>query len=160
MPKSATIKDVAAAAGVSPSLVSFVFNGKNRVGAQTRERVLEAARKLGYKPAEAPQRLEWPAARFIGVVVPELEAHAGWIEQLTHSAYRRGYTVLAGSAQNDPVHFCHLVRAFSGTLGLVARLPQEDKKELTDAVKLSGIPYVISVDEKADQTIQNLINQL
>ena len=64
MPKSATIKDVAAAAGVSPSLVSFVFNGKNRVGAQTRERVLEAARKLGYKPAEAPQRLEWPAARW------------------------------------------------------------------------------------------------
>lgn len=160
MPENVTIKDVALAAGVSPSLVSFVFNGKNRVGAQTRERVLEAARQLGYRPAEAPERTEWPAARLVGVVVPELEAYAGWIEQLTHSAYRRGYTVLVGSAQNDPVHYGHLVRAFSGALGVVALLPQEDKKELSDAVKLCGIPYAIAGDEKPDQTIQNLINKL
>ncbi|MBQ9195202.1 MAG: LacI family DNA-binding transcriptional regulator [Bacteroidales bacterium] len=160
MPKNVTIKDVALAAGVSPSLVSFVFNGKNRVGAQTRERVLEAARQLGYRPAEAPVRTQWPSARLVGVVVPELEANALWIEQLTHSAYRRGYTVQVGSAQNDPVHYAHLVRAFSEARGLVALLPQEEKKELTDAVKLCGIPYVIAGEEKPDQTIQNLISKL
>ena len=129
MRRNVTIKDVAVAAGVSPSLVSFVFNGKNRVGAQTRERVLEVARELGYQPADAPVRTQWPAARLIGVVVPELQTSALWLEQLTHSAYRRGYTVQVGSAQNDPVHFCHLLRSFSGAMGLVALLPQGKKRK-------------------------------
>ena len=46
MPKIVTIKDIAREAGVSPSLVSFVFNGKNRVGEETRRRILEVAERL------------------------------------------------------------------------------------------------------------------
>ena len=50
MPKHVTILDIAREAGVSPTLVSFVFNGKNRVGAATRQRVLETAARMGYNP--------------------------------------------------------------------------------------------------------------
>ena len=59
MPKIVTIKDIAREAGVSPSLVSFVFNGKNRVGEETRRRILEVAERLGYRTGQAA-RVPWP----------------------------------------------------------------------------------------------------
>lgn len=46
--RRATIADVARAAGVSPSTASVVFSGKTPVSDATRERVLAAARSLGY----------------------------------------------------------------------------------------------------------------
>lgn len=44
----AGIKDVAALTGVSISTVSYVMTGKRPIGANTRRRVLQAARELGY----------------------------------------------------------------------------------------------------------------
>ena len=46
----ATMVDVAARAGVSPSTVSYVLSGKRPIGEQTRLRVLEAARELDGAP--------------------------------------------------------------------------------------------------------------
>ena len=46
----ATIRDVAQAAGVAVSTVSHVFNGTAPISVQTRQRVLEAAARLGYVP--------------------------------------------------------------------------------------------------------------
>ena len=47
-----TMKDVAVRAGVSQSTVSFVLNdiGEMRISDETRERVLDAVRTLGYRP--------------------------------------------------------------------------------------------------------------
>lgn len=43
-----TIKDVARAAGVSPTTVSHVYSGKRHVASETQERVRSAADRLGY----------------------------------------------------------------------------------------------------------------
>lgn len=56
----ATIKDVAALAGVSTSTVSFVLNGKAKemkVSDVTAQKVLEAATKLEYQPSRAARSL-------------------------------------------------------------------------------------------------------
>lgn len=47
-PRSPTIIDVAARAGVSKSVVSRVMSGRGSVGEETRRRVLAAAQELGY----------------------------------------------------------------------------------------------------------------
>jgi DNA-binding LacI/PurR family transcriptional regulator len=47
--RKSNIRDVAAAANVSPSAVSLVIRGKPGVGAQTRERVWAAISELGYE---------------------------------------------------------------------------------------------------------------
>ena len=48
------VRDIAAAAGVSPATVSNVFNGNNRVSESTRLKVLELARKMGYQDPSIP----------------------------------------------------------------------------------------------------------
>ncbi|WP_143626349.1 LacI family DNA-binding transcriptional regulator, partial [Streptomyces viridosporus] len=52
-----TIRDVAARAGVSKSLVSLVLRGSDRVRPEKREAVLRAARDLGYRPNTAARSL-------------------------------------------------------------------------------------------------------
>ena len=55
---TATIADVAAKAGVSTATVSRVLAGVGRARAETRARVLEAARELDYRPSEVARSLK------------------------------------------------------------------------------------------------------
>ncbi len=51
------IQQVADAAGVSPTTVSHAMNGKGRISEETRTRVIEAAKELGYEPNRNAQRM-------------------------------------------------------------------------------------------------------
>jgi LacI family transcriptional regulator len=160
MGKPVTILDIAREAGVSPSLVSFVLNGKNRVSEQTRERVLKVAALLGYQRTESQTGAEWPAARLIGVVVPDMETFGPWMQQLAHCAFGLGYTLQFASFETDPVKFCHLVRAFSGTQGLIMAEPPRGDQDCELALRQCPIPYVIPEGERPDQTIKKLIEKI
>ena len=48
------LEDVAARVGMSPASVSMVLSGAPGPSAATRERLLEAAAELGYRPACSP----------------------------------------------------------------------------------------------------------
>lgn len=160
MGKPVTILDIAREAGVSPSLVSFVLNGKNRVGAQTRERILKVAALLGYQRTESQTGAEWPAARLIGVVVPDMETFGPWMQQLAHCAFGLGYTLQFASFETDPVKFCHLLRAFSGTQGMIMAEPPRGDQDCELALRQCPIPYVIPEGERPDQTIKKLIEKI
>lgn len=49
-----TIREVASAAGVSVSTVSRAFTAPDQVQPTTRQRILDAATKLGYSPTRRP----------------------------------------------------------------------------------------------------------
>lgn len=63
----ATLKDVAAASGVSRATVSFVLNEtpNQTISPATRERVLRTARSLGYKPHGLAKALREGASRIV-----------------------------------------------------------------------------------------------
>lgn len=67
--KKITITDVAKAAGVSNSAVSYALNGKPGVSEETREKVLKVADRMGWKPNGAAQALARSAARRIGLIL-------------------------------------------------------------------------------------------
>ncbi|MET8149964.1 LacI family DNA-binding transcriptional regulator [Actinoplanes sp. NPDC049668] len=65
-----TSRDVAAAAGVSRSAVSFAFNDPTRVSTATRERILAAARELEYTPPPSGRTLRNGRTQSLGVLLP------------------------------------------------------------------------------------------
>lgn len=67
-PNGPTLADVADAAGVSTAAASLALRGKVGVSDATRERVVEAARSLGYSPAARSSR-QHHRPRTIGLVV-------------------------------------------------------------------------------------------
>jgi DNA-binding LacI/PurR family transcriptional regulator len=64
-----TIADVARAAGVSKGAVSFALNNRPGVGPETRDRILRAARDLGWTPSSKARALSVSKALAVGLVV-------------------------------------------------------------------------------------------
>jgi DNA-binding LacI/PurR family transcriptional regulator len=64
-----TIADVARRAGVSSAAVSFAVNGRPGVSPETRERILAAARELGWRPSASARALTEARSRAIGLVL-------------------------------------------------------------------------------------------
>lgn len=69
--KTSTSRDVARLAGVSQSTVSRVFNSKSGYGvkAEVKERVLEAAREIGYRPNLVARGMISGKTNIVGLVV-------------------------------------------------------------------------------------------
>jgi len=66
-----TIADVASAAGVSKTAVSFAFNNPEKLGQATLERVLGVAHDLGYTPHPGARALSLRRSGTIGVLIPQ-----------------------------------------------------------------------------------------
>jgi LacI family transcriptional regulator len=71
-PNMATLKEVAAKAGVSAATVSYVLNDTRKVRPETGQRVLWAARELGYLPNTAARSLVVGRSSIVGLVVPDI----------------------------------------------------------------------------------------
>lgn len=150
----ATIKEVAAAAGVTPTTVTNVLRGKGRVSEQTRQRVLDAVAASGYRPnltARALVEQKAPTlALMLGCITnpfyPEFSLHA-------HMAARRsGRFLLVCNTDHEVDGGEQFLQEVAGSLSdgvLVANKGDLDVTQLL-AFEKQGIPVVISVWEFPD----------
>jgi DNA-binding LacI/PurR family transcriptional regulator len=97
------MRDIASVAGVSQSTVSRVLNAvptRVPIAPQTRERVVLAARQLGYRPNPLARGLRGAPTMLLGAVVRDITDpfFAGAIEALSGEAMARGYNVVLGHA--------------------------------------------------------------
>ncbi|HPF39980.1 MAG TPA: LacI family DNA-binding transcriptional regulator [Phycisphaerae bacterium] len=71
--KAVSIKDVARESNASLTTVSLVLNNRDgRISRATRERVLDAVERLGYRPSRLAQSLQSQRSGFLGILVPQL----------------------------------------------------------------------------------------
>ena len=70
----ATLKDVAAAAGVSVTTVSLVLNNRPaRVSEEKRKAIADAAKKLNYVPNQSARSLVTKQSQLVALIVPDIE---------------------------------------------------------------------------------------
>jgi LacI family transcriptional regulator len=89
-------KDVARLAGVSTATVSRVLNNSPQVDPATREKVLEAARKLRYVPHGAARTLRSHRSKMVGAIVPSFDyaLYARTTSALQQRLDERGYALV------------------------------------------------------------------
>ncbi|MEL6917117.1 MAG: LacI family DNA-binding transcriptional regulator [Bacteroidota bacterium] len=103
----AGIKDIAEITGLSLATVSRVFNNSPLVSPKTKQKVLEAAKKLDYQPNIIAAALRSGKSRIIGVIVPEVNNHffSNIINGIEQKANEHGYSIIIGqsheSAENE-----------------------------------------------------------
>lgn len=69
---AASIKDVAREAGVSIATVSRVLNDVDVVNEETKKKVQDAIKKLGYRPNIVARSLKTQKSRTIGIIIPDI----------------------------------------------------------------------------------------
>ncbi|HEV2885720.1 MAG TPA: LacI family DNA-binding transcriptional regulator [Jatrophihabitans sp.] len=90
-----TLEDVAARAGVSRALVSIVIRGVPGASEATRQRVLETAEELGYRPDGRARLLAAGRSRLIGVTLAlNNPFHSDVTEGIYAAAEACGYQVV------------------------------------------------------------------
>lgn len=103
MTERASIKDVAALAGVSFKTVSRVVNGVDTVLPELRERVEAAVLELNYVPNSAARSLKSGSGNTIGVVVDSIDDvfFASVVSSIEDRALEHGLGVIVGSTGFD-----------------------------------------------------------
>ncbi|WP_213452045.1 LacI family DNA-binding transcriptional regulator [Rhizomonospora bruguierae] len=128
-----TIKDVARAAGVSPSTVSRALSTPGLVQAATRERVRRAVAELGYHPNRAARGLITGRTGNIGLIVPDLTNpfFPGVVKGVQERARESDYSVfLADTDERAPLE-ADLVRALGKQVdGIVLCSPRMSEAEV------------------------------
>jgi len=95
-PKRPTLQDVAAAANVSVMTVSRALRESAKVSPRTRDRILEEAERIGYRPSYSARTLRTGESHLISVLSPNLAAplHIEIIQGARDAAAQHGYRLL------------------------------------------------------------------
>jgi DNA-binding LacI/PurR family transcriptional regulator len=152
MRKRPTSADVATEAGVSRTTVSFVLNGRTdiKIPAGTRERVLDAAERLGYHPHAPARQLAGGRSHILALVLrqtPEQIAAdavlAETLRGLASAARAEGFRVMVEPLSPDgpDPSYAGLLRAQHAD-GLVISGPRVDDPQLRALVR-DGFPVVL-----------------
>ena len=155
----ATMRDVAALAGVSLKTVSRVLNGEAGVAPATAQRVRQAAEELSFQlnfGARSLRRSDGRTAT-IGLILENVEnPYSSAIHRAVENVARvRGVSVLAGSLDEDPGRERELVAAFTSRRvdGLIMMPTGGDHSYLlaerragTSMVFVDRLPRVIEAD--------------
>jgi DNA-binding LacI/PurR family transcriptional regulator len=99
-----TMKDVAAALGVSTATVSRALQDDPAISAATKSAVLEVARRVQYRPSAAARRLRTKSASLVGVVVQSVgDGYIGDVVLGIQGRAREfGYQPLFFAAEGQP----------------------------------------------------------
>ncbi|HLX49214.1 MAG TPA: LacI family DNA-binding transcriptional regulator [Streptosporangiaceae bacterium] len=144
--RGARLVDIAAAAGVHHSTVSRVLNGDpaQSVRPETYERIMRAARQVGYRPNALARALKRSRTGAIVFVIPMLRNPIWSIVQrgALQRAAERGYFVMMIEEPTEdprpPAHYRYLIdemRADGLLLATAERMPEHTRDEL-------GVPHV------------------
>lgn len=110
--RGATRNDVARLAGVSAAVVSYVVNdGPRPVAEGTRERVLDAIAKLGYRPNAPARWLTTGRADLVALLVPDLQNpyFAALARAVEDAVQERGLGLVLVQTQGQPGGHCNEV---------------------------------------------------
>jgi DNA-binding LacI/PurR family transcriptional regulator len=144
-----TIRDVAKAAGVSPSTVSRALSSPDIVDAATRERVLRVADHLGWRPNRAARGLITGRTGNIGLILPDLANpfFPSVVKGIQSQAHQADYQVFVADTDEDASAELGLVRSLSKQVdGIILCSPRMKPAELRDA---AGLAPVVLVNRKA-----------
>lgn len=149
-----TIKQIAANLGVSTATVSIVLNAKRdssgrlvcSIGEETAERVLNEAKRLGYRPNRAAASLRTGKWNTIGVIVTDVANHyfSGAIRYIEDEAMKDGYLVVTSSSDEKLETFGNVLKTYqqNGIAGIIMT-PCPGSGKLVQSCIDTGIPVVM-----------------
>lgn len=143
---SPTIKDVAKLAGVSISTVSRVMNDSKPVSPEARKKVLDAIKKLDFKPNEVARSLVMRRSNLIGVVVEDIGI--SYMAQIVRGIEEIGrmykYDILLSSTYGDVETEKKVIDfMFTKQVEGIILITERAKPEIVYKLKEQSSPFIL-----------------
>ena len=169
-----TSRDVAVAAGVSQSTVSYVMSGKRPVAPETEQRVRAAMEDLGYRPHARAQALRNHRSGTIGLIVPyhdntDAPSQYRYVVSIAAACRRQGYELLVITAAEGTEGMRRLVGSALCDGILVMDVLEEDPRvEVANEGRIPSVfiglstdtPTVTSIDTDFEAIGRGCVNHL
>jgi len=145
--KRPTIKDVAAAAGVSRQTVSRVINNRPDVADETRRRVWQVVKELDYKPSAIARGLVSNRTHTLGLITADFSDYffTQVIIGAEAEARKRDYFFLLGSTERNPADEPEYLRLLTERQvdGILFARPstERDDRHIISLIR-QGVPLV------------------
>jgi LacI family gluconate utilization system Gnt-I transcriptional repressor len=150
---SATIDQVAAAAGVSTATVSRFFNSPDKLKEKTARRVKDAVNHVGYVPNLLAGGLASNRTRVVAAIIPSMtqSIFASTIQSLTDVLANEGYSVMLGLSGVADEHVTQLMLSTIGRRpdGIILTGPTLDPVARSQ-LRRTGIPTIETWDLPED----------
>ena len=154
----AKLKDVAARAHVDTSTGSRALNNTSYVHAETKKRILKAAKDLGYKPNALARGLRQGRLNSIAIVVPMLSFSVfdEVVSGIEEEARKLGYsTLIVNTGGREEIEKEALIRIQNGFIdGMIIAGGGENNKLIK---RISAEMPVVQVVRKQDDTISSVV---
>ena len=141
-----TRNDVAKAAGTSVAVVSYVINnGPRPVAEATRQRVLEAIKRTGYRPNAVARALASGSTKTFGLVVPNIANPfvASLAHVLLQEAMNHGHVMLLGDAGDDRKRELDIVQGLLNRQVDGLFYYSVDRHPCIDVIQATQTPFVM-----------------
>jgi LacI family transcriptional regulator len=141
-----TVRDVAAAAGVTPMTVSRVLRGTSGFSASTRERVMRAVEVLGYTPNAVAQGLRTHQTRTVALLIGNVASpfYARMARGFEAAMRAAGYlTMICNTDQSRDEEARYLAELLKRRVDGLAVAPVESQSPLLRSFLARGVPLVL-----------------
>jgi DNA-binding LacI/PurR family transcriptional regulator len=149
-----TLSEVARHAGVTPATVSNVLRNRGRVGAATRQRVLDAVEALGYRPHLAARALAEGRAPTLALMVSSIANpfYPEFALAVERAARSSGHFVIICNTNEDPLTGRAYLDQIAGTLseGVLVTNANLDFTDL-HMTEARGTPVVLCMWERPNE---------
>ena len=174
--KAPTIKEIAKIADVSPMTVSRAVNNSRKVRQATREKILEIASRVGYRPNRIARSLVSKKSNLISLIVANISNpfFAEISRGIEDKARENGYNVIFSSTDDDSKNLESCVRMMremgvDGFIIAAVSLKEPIVDELVDQgfpvvlvnrrVQKNNVNYVVVDNRKgAHLAVEHLVN--
>jgi LacI family transcriptional regulator len=152
-PQRSSVKDVAAAAGVSVGTVSNVLNRPESVAAKTRAKVEQAMEELNFHRNASARQLRAGVSRTVGAIV--MDVGNPYYTELARGIEDRlavdDHTLILCSSDDDPRREARFLRllAEQGVRGVLVT-PMSTTKDRLSVLRGLGIPSVLMDSSSRD----------
>lgn len=155
-----TIRDVARVAGVSIGTASKALNAGGRLKQETRDKVLLAARDLGYRPNDLAQSLHRTKSMTVGIISNDSFGRFTLpiVEALEQQLADEGIAIFMCNATDDPARERQHIDALLGKRidGLVVTSRRADER-LPVGPLPEGLPVIYVYSQPKDHSALSLV---
>ncbi len=143
-----SLKKIANAAGVSEATASLALNNRPGVNIDTKKRVQDIAKKMGYFPSANAQSLAKKKSGFIGVLVPNIAnlLYSALVRGIEAILRKRGYKMILATTENNIDYEREMIEHFisfrvEGVI-IYPMIQNNDDPAYLNLLKMNDIPLI------------------